>query len=551
MSNEQPNEDPPTNRVDALPGSKELRIGLVCYGGVSLAIYMHGVVGAIHSLVRASRGFEEHPEENPFGSGSLEFVYWEVLNERARRDGGVATRVIVDTVAGTSAGGINGITLAKALAHDLDQVPLRDLWLEKGDINELVVTHQVPSLPLKLAAWLVAGRLLPRVTPMQPQTPLDGDRMLGWLLEALGAMDTTGSSQSSLMPDGHRLELFVTATDFHGYPRSIRIFDPEQIVDRDHRHVLEFTYQDGDSQFGPGYNPGLAFAARATSSFPGAFAPVSFADVKAQAPTWDQQAFEDEFFAIYRDAGVAARESFFIDGGVLDNFPFRHAIDAIINKPAGAEVERYLMYVEPDPRDPTTPRSTAKPGWLGTIWAGMAGLPSTEPIADDLAYVEAFNERVAQVNEFVDDAFNEIRRYVEAGDDLYAVADDRLGPRYRTYLRLKLHSVADTLGRLAAELAGFHPDSDLSRNVRSVVHRWAQQRASLLDPTEGASEGQLEFLTALDLGYGQRRIRFVIEGLNRLYANIDAGATVRPTRQDLDAAKTVLYEFVCFKPSRS
>jgi hypothetical protein len=33
---------------------KQLRLGLVCYGGVSLAIYMHGITREIHKIVRAS-----------------------------------------------------------------------------------------------------------------------------------------------------------------------------------------------------------------------------------------------------------------------------------------------------------------------------------------------------------------------------------------------------------------------------------------------------------------------------------------------------------------
>ena len=36
---------------------KELRIALVCYGGISLAVYMHGVTKEIWQLARASRGF--------------------------------------------------------------------------------------------------------------------------------------------------------------------------------------------------------------------------------------------------------------------------------------------------------------------------------------------------------------------------------------------------------------------------------------------------------------------------------------------------------------
>src|SRR5437588_8792549 len=34
---------------------KELRIALVCFGGISLAVYMHGVSKEILKLVRASR----------------------------------------------------------------------------------------------------------------------------------------------------------------------------------------------------------------------------------------------------------------------------------------------------------------------------------------------------------------------------------------------------------------------------------------------------------------------------------------------------------------
>ena len=37
---------------------KELRIALVCYGGVSLAVYMHGVTKEIFKLVRAARALD-------------------------------------------------------------------------------------------------------------------------------------------------------------------------------------------------------------------------------------------------------------------------------------------------------------------------------------------------------------------------------------------------------------------------------------------------------------------------------------------------------------
>ena len=64
---------------------REVRIALVCYGGVSLAIYMHGVTRELYRLVTASSRFDEEP--NPFRPSCSEHVYWELLHELA------ATRV--------------------------------------------------------------------------------------------------------------------------------------------------------------------------------------------------------------------------------------------------------------------------------------------------------------------------------------------------------------------------------------------------------------------------------------------------------------------------
>ena len=55
-----------------------------------------------------------------------EVVYFELLREIGRH---VELRVIVDVIAGASAGGINGVMLARALAHDLPVAHLRDMWL--------------------------------------------------------------------------------------------------------------------------------------------------------------------------------------------------------------------------------------------------------------------------------------------------------------------------------------------------------------------------------------------------------------------------------------
>ena len=48
------------------------------------------------------------------------------------------TRFVVDVISGTSAGGINGVCLAKALANGTTLAGLKQLWLNDGDIGVLV-----------------------------------------------------------------------------------------------------------------------------------------------------------------------------------------------------------------------------------------------------------------------------------------------------------------------------------------------------------------------------------------------------------------------------
>jgi hypothetical protein len=80
---------------------KELRIALVCFGGISLAIYMHGISKEILKLVRASRALHaiadrsrraqtkffdcvdgSDPEHD--GEPDTEAVYFELLREIGR-----------------------------------------------------------------------------------------------------------------------------------------------------------------------------------------------------------------------------------------------------------------------------------------------------------------------------------------------------------------------------------------------------------------------------------------------------------------------------------
>jgi len=48
---------------------KELRLALICYGGVSLAIYMHGITKEVWKLAQASRDFHDGDRNGQYSRG--------------------------------------------------------------------------------------------------------------------------------------------------------------------------------------------------------------------------------------------------------------------------------------------------------------------------------------------------------------------------------------------------------------------------------------------------------------------------------------------------
>ena len=350
---------------------KELRLALVCYGGVSLAIYMHGVTKEILKLVRASKFYHEHREQvkrqdlsyhdvndDQQRETDSELVYFELLKAIGQK---LDLRVIVDVIAGASAGGINGIVLARALAHDLSIDSHRSMWLELADITELMDAKHMAGrwskAYLQPLLWQINRGTLQKIDSDHEvrskvstflrsrwfRPPFSGERFSTMLLDAFHTMDSQ-STTASLLPSGHQLDLFVTLTDFYGYSQSVALHDPPLIDEREHRHVLKFSYlqrKDGQiySELDQQHIPGLAFAARATSSYAGAFPPVQVSEIEkalaARGEAWpNRQAFMlKQFRAMYESGGNPLQASF-IDGGVLNNKPFAEAIQALSGRPA-------------------------------------------------------------------------------------------------------------------------------------------------------------------------------------------------------------------------
>ncbi len=503
---------------------KELRLALVCYGGSSLAIYMHGITKEIHRLVSASAARAAGAEP----SGPSERVYDELLEAVSGGEGGVDLRVIVDVISGTSAGGINGIFLAKAIAENRSLDALRDLWFTDGDIDKLVrdieaagllehvkgvgsfIDHFANAAPWKL-------RLGAAVLEAAHEPPFRGD-MTTWLYDALAGMDEAGpaSNAASLMPDGHRLDLFITMTDFYGYPRLVPVGRPAFAGESRHRHSLQFRFESGVVDEFTDNNAGLALAARATSCFPGVFPPVNVPELERllgkAAVTEAYSTFKRRAFRVYDlSAPQSLEDTYFVDGGVLDNKPFGFAIDTVIHhRPAQSEVIRRLLYIEPDPGALVTETVRhAVPTPPEAILGALSGIPRSEPILDDLLAVVAQNENVERLAATVESSFARVAALLDPvvpvsvldqppedwpWDDwnaaIHELAIGNTGLAYPTYTRGKLNSVVEGFAAGVCSVCAYPPESNHAVLVRAVLVEWAKRRQLLDDPPhEGAGDG--------------------------------------------------------------
>ncbi|HEY4775566.1 MAG TPA: patatin-like protein [Xanthobacteraceae bacterium] len=565
---------------------KELRIALVCFGGVSLAVYMHGITKEILKLIRASRALHaiadrSHRAHAQFFDGvdekdpeyDTEAIYFELLREIGRK---IDLRVIVDIIAGASAGGINGTMLARALSHDLPMNALRDLWIDNADVTVLLSPKAKASawskFLLRPFIWLAAHYGMSIRDPEVIQKlslflrsrwfkpPLDGAIMDDLMYNAAIAMGAPRHPQASLLPSGQSLDLFVTLTDYHGYYELVPLHDPPMIYEVEHHHILRFGYRrwasgEVESDFELANAPALAFAARATSSFPGAFPPARIAEMDALVarhkvgwPT--REAFIAKNFRSHRLAGVDATKASFIDGSVLNNRPFREAISAIHGRPAFRQVDRRLVYIDPDPLPVSSIASGEIPSFFSTLRGAMSDIPRTQPVTDELRWVAEFNEQARRIRAIIESARPHVRNLVAATISApleEPVSEEQLrswreqvnahvardaGFAYEGYVRLKLISVRQFVNQLIGRLRDVPEKSPLARAIGEIVDTWAARRGLDYNPAEGdalqaesAAPGRLprwaEFLLAFDVKYRERRLHFMVEGQNRLYERLD------------------------------
>lgn len=522
---------------------KELRIALVCYGGVSLAVYMHGVTKEVWHLARAGMACAGDPLPG-------ERVYARAL-AAIERASGLRVAVLADIVAGASAGGVNTVFLAQAIQSGQSLEPLTRLWLERADIEHLLgeEDNRWSGMAKQWLAPLMLGRRLAGASPEDREirakiarfvrarwfeAPFSGIGLSRLIARALDEM-AAAPIGPRLLPEGHPLDLFTTATDCTGYRQRIALHSPAWVEEREHRLSVDFhAISAGDAWASL---PELVFAARATASFPGAFPPLQLGEIdrlvaERQKP-WPGR---DQFLARIMPAHVASKTvhtAALMDGSVLVNAPFGPAIAALSSRPAQVEVDRRLVYVDPNQAgagDDPADKAGAPPGFFPVIFRALSTIPREQPIRDNLeslARQSAALERVqaiaASLQGEVEKAVREVlgstlrQAQPDAGQlgawrsAAQQAAAQQAGYAYHAYALLKLEATLDAISRAAIREA-----PDLPRqSVRARLGQWAAANLRLTSPRgDGLSTELVAFLRAHDAAYRQRRLRYLIARLD-------------------------------------
>src|SRR5262249_45505075 len=149
--------------IESVDPEREVRFAVVIYGGVSLAIYINGIVQELLRMVRSTSAAVP-PNELQYsekvyrklgclvglGETSDPHAMDRVTKIHDQPAPWPRTKFVADIFSGTSAGGINAIFCGKALATGESLDELARLWIDVADIDKLLNDKGSLEKPLRL-----------------------------------------------------------------------------------------------------------------------------------------------------------------------------------------------------------------------------------------------------------------------------------------------------------------------------------------------------------------------------------------------------------------
>ncbi|MFI7582476.1 DUF3376 domain-containing protein [Kocuria sp. M1N1S27] len=476
---------PSQSLADAATGGepafgRTLRLALAMRGGVSLAVWIGGAVAELDVLrrIRIHRDDRGALHAHLLHPGTAPDP---LLEERAAvyarllADAGY-DRVELDLLAGASAGGLNAVVHAVAQRAGTDLDALGRIWAEHGSL----------------------GRLLRPLGHRPVNSLLRGDDYL-WprLTEALLALRGSAEHHPALVAEHVTVELSATVLDSDPSPLS---------ATAEGRGDFHFSSPEPGSPAPPLDNgiptrdtapeeaaaalSRLAYAARTTASFPGAFEPASVwsaptpGPLGAPGPAAGRPDLSHAFGAHRSPAELPYRV---VDGGVFDNIPIDRALDAARTRTSLRHADRGLLYLDPDPphREHGAPFEQNLPRLVGTLAATVTRLRRRE--SDD--------DEVLALSDYLGAQFVAHGRLHPLGALVDSWDPASLEERRRAYLRYRARADAALLSRLLTRPAEWQLTSTLARRdaLRARPPRVLEPvRTELLRHYEVLSRGPLD-----------------------------------------------------------
>lgn len=406
-----------------------LRIALALRGGVSLAVWIGGAIAELDvarriRIAETPDGWDAYyvtpsEDESPDLDGpeiSRATVYARHL------DAAGYDAIQFDVLAGASAGGLNAVVYGVAQRAGASINSLLDAWQEAADVRHLL---QPPGF--RTADSLMRGDYYfwPRVE------------------SALHALHSEPGIGRNPLHVSSTISVDLAATIIDSTSRSV----PGSYDTRGYFHFVADSASPAaevgrriPAQVGDGSDLSrLAYAARSTSSFPGAFEPaLIFSKTKrvGESVTGDSRHIDMSFvFSGHRpDWNHPFRV---IDGSILDDVPIDQAFRAVRRSASATRSDRVLLYLDPSP--PAPPPNTVRPTRYG---------PS--PAEGPVGALRRFKDRQSRV-------LNVLRAGRHASDD-----GDPGGPEVARVERFRLELLRDAArGRAFAassERTAFAPE---------------------------------------------------------------------------------------------
>lgn len=346
---------------------EEVRFAVVLNGGVSLAVWMGGVVVELDRLTKAERS----------GTGPYSVL---------KRLTGCGARA--DVITGTSAGGINGAALALTQVNrKADPRLLRDLWIDQGRIETLL------RAPFQ----------------GQPTSLLRGDEY--FLPKLNAALELLAEKQETWWdPTRAPIDLTITTTVLSGNQAVSVDSMGQQLPQSLHAARFQWERHPNVTEAKDPFHPTrikrtahrLALASRSSASFPVAFepsfVPVGSPDHKEPADLKDlteEQRLRPDMREHVRAWGTGEptsdRSRYCADGGALANTPTMAALQAIESMPASGPVRRVMLLVfphAPKPGQDPPDSQVEPPSFVGSL-SGVLGALTAQ---GSRSYVESLEQ---------------------------------------------------------------------------------------------------------------------------------------------------------------